>query len=205
MSKKHEEKTADHPSAQPEIVAPPSHEPPKSIDFVIQGLDFTAQAPYAEGHTITKAEASALNQVRVENLRNNFASRVKASMDKAKEEGRELSDEEKDGLQAAFADYEASYEFQGKRQARTPVDPVKREATKMARETISGALRANGIKLDQLPEGKMDELIEGYLAKHPEVSKEAAARVERMKQAANDALEGVDVSQLAQLPAEEVA
>ena len=47
--------------------------------ITIQGVEFTVASPYAEGHTITEAEAKALNQVRAENIRNNCAGLVKAA------------------------------------------------------------------------------------------------------------------------------
>ena len=45
--------------------------------------EFTVSTPYAEGHVITAAEAKALNQVRAENIANNFRAKIKA----AKEDG----------------------------------------------------------------------------------------------------------------------
>jgi hypothetical protein len=46
-------------------------------DVTIAGEVFKIDTPYTEGHTCTAGEASALNQVRHENLRNNFAKKVK--------------------------------------------------------------------------------------------------------------------------------
>src|SRR6516162_3885340 len=45
--------------------------------MTIQGLQFDIKTPYKEGHMITAGEASQLNQVRMENIRNNFASVVR--------------------------------------------------------------------------------------------------------------------------------
>ena len=46
--------------------------------IIIQGVTFNVPTPYAEGHVLATNEASALNQLLHENLRNNFASKVKA-------------------------------------------------------------------------------------------------------------------------------
>ncbi len=51
-------------------------------NIIIQGQTFTASLPYAAGQALTESEARALNQVRLENIRNNFASKVKASLEK---------------------------------------------------------------------------------------------------------------------------
>lgn len=166
------------------------------IDFTIQNIPFEAAAPYAEGHVLSKQEAAVLNQTRVENLRNNFAGVIKKKLEAlSKEEPprTELSDDEIAGLKEEFASYEDSYEFQGKRTSRAPVDPVKREAVRMAKDTITAALRGKGIEPKNLVEGKMEELISGYLDKNPQVLEEAKARVEAAKALANDALAGIDL------------
>lgn len=195
---KHEE----NPAPEPTSVPPGSSVP--TDDVSIQGLDFTYTTPYAEGSVLTKAEASQLNQVRGENLRNNFASKIKAKraeIEKERGEGAEFSEEEVEAFKTAFAEYDASYVFSGIRQARGPVDPVKAKARKMAKETIEAALRAKNIKPSDLAEGKMDELIEKYLGSHPEVLEEAKAQVEKLKSAASDALGGVDLDELKAAPA----
>ncbi len=51
----------------------------KTALITIQGANFNAPQPYDEGHVLTVNEASALNQVFAENLRNNFAARIKRS------------------------------------------------------------------------------------------------------------------------------
>lgn len=192
--------------ADVEHPAPAEAEAPaaKSADFTIQNLEFSASLPYAAGHVLNAAEAATLNQTRIENLRNNFASTIKAKIAEIGKETpprEELSEEEKSELQAQFAEYEASYEFQGKRSTRTPVDPVKREATKMAREAITAALKEKNLTPSQLVEGKMDELIGQYLEKNPQVTEEAKRRVETVKSLAGDALDGIDLSG-AEKPAE---
>lgn len=173
------------------------------IEFTIQNIPFEAAAPYAEGHVMSKQEAAVLNQTRVENLRNNFAGVIKKKIEAiAKEEPprTELSEDEIAALKEEFASYEDSYEFQGKRTSRAPVDPVKREAVRMAKDTITTALRGKGIDPKNLVEGKMEELISGYLEKNPQVLEEAKARVEAAKALANDALDGITLEGIEKEP-----
>lgn len=175
-------------------------------EISIQGLPFTYSTPYVEGSVMTKGEANQLNQVRGENLRNNFASKIKAlktQIEKDRGEGAEFTEAELDAFKAEFAQYDASYVFSGVRIARGPVDPIRAKAKKMARETIEAALRGKGMKPSELAEGKMDELIDKYLESHPEVMDEAKAQVEKVKAAANEALGGVDLDSLKAPPVEE--
>lgn len=177
--------------------------PPPAVtkdEITIQGIPFEYTNKYAAGHSLNEAEANQLNTVLGENLRNNFASNVKKAKEEAGE-GMELSEDTLATLRTAFAEYEQTYVFAGKRAARAPSDPVKAKARKMARETIEAALRSKGIKPADLAEGKMDELIDAYLEKHPEVSDEAKRQVEATKAAAADALGGVDLDSL-KAPAE---
>lgn len=176
--------------------APAAEAPAKTKEITIQNIPFTVNMPYAAGHVLNAAEADSLNQTRAENLRNNFASTIKAKLDELKKETparEELDEAELEALRTQFDTYEASYEFQGRRAGRAPLDPVKREATKMARETITAALKAKNLTPAQLVEGKMDELIQKYLEGHPEVTDEAKRRVEAVKSLATDALDGVDL------------
>lgn len=176
-----------------------------TLSFSSKGIVFELAARYREGDTINKPEANTLNQTLVENLRNNFTPRIAAKLEAiAKAEGaeRDLTEAEKEELKAVFQTYESEYTFQGKRGSRTPVDPVRREAVKMARETITAALRAKEISPKDLKEGQMDELIEGYLKAHAEVLAEARVRVDKAKEAASDALSGVDLGSITKAPAQ---
>ena len=154
----------------------------------IQGVDFDAPAPYAAGQEINEPEAATLNQTLAENLRNNFAAKVKAAKET---NGDNLSDEVIAGLRADFATYADSYEFHGRRATRAPVDPVKREATKIAKSIVLAALRQKKIETKSLPEGKLEELVEGVIGRQPQIMEEAKRRVEASKNVATDALDGL--------------
>lgn len=152
--------------------------------ITIQGLDFEATTPYAEGHVCTEAEAKALNQTRLENLRNNFASKIKA----AKGEGDEVPADAIAALRAEFAEYDASYVFTlasvggGKRET----DPVQAEAKKMARALITASLRDKGRKIKDVDKDTLDNAI-ATLAEREDIQKAAKKAVaERQKAAAVD-------------------
>lgn len=110
--------------------------------ITIAGHRFEVNAPpfVAGPFTLTEGQAHSLNQTRVENLRNNFAPKVKEALNGSSE----LSDSQKAELQAKFDEYAAKYEF-GVRQAgqgRTVVDPVEREMLKLAKDDFTKAFFA---------------------------------------------------------------
>jgi hypothetical protein len=85
------------------------------VSLTIAGSVFTVTPRYHAGHVLNEAEASALEQTRRENLRNNLAG--------------------KEGLtQEDVDEYAASYEF-GVRGAIT-VDPVEKMAMALARTKV---------------------------------------------------------------------
>jgi hypothetical protein len=99
---------------------------------------------YNVGYTLTtEGEAHALQQTFTENLRNNFAGKVKAKL--GDNGNTELTPEDQQALQAEFDTYAAKYEF-GVRQPgagpRTVKDPVEREVRKMAGGAIGERYKA---------------------------------------------------------------
>lgn len=185
MAKKHREAPAESQgtSSTEDTSATPT--------ITIQGLTFAYSAPYAEGQTLTANLAGALNNLRGENLRNNFAARIKALLEPKGGEKREitsLSDEEKAQLQLDFAEYDSKYELSGKRVAKAPIDPVEKEATRMAKEIIDGALRKKGVDKKALAEGQYDGYVQALLANKPEIREQARAYIENLRGAANAAI-----------------
>lgn len=165
--------------------------PSGKMDLTIQGIQFECAAPYAEGHVLTKAESGVLNQTRAENLRNNFAGVIRKKLEELEKETpprKEFNTEELSNLAEQFSAYEETYEFQGKRTSRAPVDPVKREANRIARSAITAALEAKNITVKSLVDGKMEELISQYLDRNPSVMDEARDRIAAAKAAAESAL-----------------
>ena len=93
---------------------------PANQSITIFGLRFNVQSAYSAGHFCTKGEASALNQKRLESIRNHLA--VKA----------------KDGTltQADVDAYAASYAFGKRTPRRRANDPVGAEALELARRLV---------------------------------------------------------------------
>lgn len=145
---------------------------PATREVQIGGAFVTVSLPYAVDHVCTEAEAKALNQTRTENISN-------ALRKKVQELGVEQTVETEDGKtkttyfydDAALAQigemvaaYDAEYIFTmasvgGGRKA---VDPLEKECISIARQAITAELKKKGVKIKDLPEGKMDEFIEQY-------------------------------------------
>ncbi len=163
----------------------------------IQGLLFPFISRYSAGHVMTAEEALVLDQTLAENLRNNFASKIRAKAEeiaKATPEGetpRGFTEEELTSLQNDFQAYAQSYVFRAPRAGSGPVDPIERTARKMAKELVMTALAAKNIKHTSLPEGKMEEFITAVLARKPEIMDEAKRRVEAAKAGAADLLDAI--------------
>jgi hypothetical protein len=93
---------------------------PATQSITISGLRYNVQSPYSAGHVCTKGEARALNQKRLESIRNKLAATAKV---------RALT-------QADVDAYAAWYAF-GERTARGRTnDPVEAEALEMARRLV---------------------------------------------------------------------
>jgi hypothetical protein len=150
---------------------------------VIQGSLFTIAAPYAAGHQLTANEAAALNQLRAENIRNNFAARMKKAIeDKAPELG-----------QNELNAYDETYQFGVRAAGKLPQDPVEKEAYKLAEQAVVNALKARGTKLKELPEGKLDELVLATLEKRPNFREQAAKVIAARKEAVAGAAVDVEL------------
>jgi hypothetical protein len=93
---------------------------PATQSITIAGLRFKVSSPYSAGHVCTDGEARALNQTRLENVRNNLA--VKA----------------KDGAltQADVDAYAASYVFGERTGGVRTHDPVEAEALEISRRLV---------------------------------------------------------------------
>jgi len=139
-------------------------------EVTIQDNKFVVPQPFAAGHTCTENESAALNQILVENTRNNFAKRVKTAVENGTFN---LAD-----MQTELDKYLAGYEF-GVRRGGGPTDPIGKEATSLAKELIKNALRKKGFKLADLSSKRLNELAVEALEKNPDIRKEAESRVKR--------------------------
>jgi hypothetical protein len=155
-------------------------------DISIHDQIFSVSAPYAEGMTISAVEAKVLNQTRAENIANNFRKKVKAAL-----EGTPLKEGDEpltmDTVAREMAEYDAAYNFSMPSAGREPVDPVEREAIKIAKQAIRDALSAAGKKVKDIPEDKFDAAVE-LAAQREDIVKEAQRRVKAQKKSAETAL-----------------
>ena len=137
-----------------EFTEAPSH------NITIQGLVFPARQIFDEGHTLTTVEAGVMNQTRDENLRNNYAAKIKAVMKEAKvEKIDDLPDDAKTKLLADFPTFEEAYEF-GSRGGAREVDPVRKQAILFATDSVKKALQKKGHKLSEVGSDKIREMAE---------------------------------------------
>jgi len=119
------------------------------VNKTINGLEFEISEPYTEGHTISAIEARVLNQTRAENIGNNTRAKIK-EMQEAGNPDQEIFD--------YVSGVDNSYVFTagGVSRARK-LDPVEREAVKIARDLLKAHLANDGRKLTVAPEGMTDE------------------------------------------------
>ncbi len=162
-----------------EFADAPSH------NITVQGLVLPARQIFEEGHTLSAVEAGVMNQTRDENLRNNYAAKIKASMKEAKVDRVEnLTDEMKKDLVAKFPTFEEAYEF-GSRGGAREVDPVRKQAMLFAKESVKKALQNKGHKLSEVGPDKIQEMAEAAVDKYPKFMEKAekvvAARDEAKK------------------------
>jgi hypothetical protein len=154
--------------------------------IIIQGLTFHAPQPYAQGHVLTANEATALNALLAENLRNNFTRRVKARAN-----GRDLAPE--DGaayrLRSEFATYAAQYRLGTG--TTPPRDPVAREATRLATSLVREWLNRRNVQRGELAEGEFDSHV-ARIAALPATQAEARRRVEASRRELASALDILD-------------
>jgi hypothetical protein len=87
----------------------------------IYRYDFTIPKRYAEGHPLTEGEAKALNQLMMENIRNNVAPWVRSA--EAQAPGQVLSLESHEALQVRIETYAIAYQFSVRTRSR-PVSAI---------------------------------------------------------------------------------
>lgn len=115
----------------------------------INGLQFELSAPYSEGHVCSAIEARVLNQTRAENIGNNTRAKIK-EMQEANASEQEIQD--------FVAEFDASYVFTAAGvSASRKLDPVEKEAVKIARELLKQHLAQDGRKLTVAPDGLTDD------------------------------------------------
>ena len=158
--------------------------------LMIQGHVFTVADRYSDGDEINANEASALNQTRRENLRNNFASKVSEKLD-----GREsLTDDELAELQGEFDTYAESYEFGVHTGGGRASNPVMTEAMSIARGKVLEYLKQKGHKQKDIKAATITEKARELIAKYPQIMELAKKRIAETQAAAASELEDVMAS-----------
>lgn len=170
--------------------------PTKTIK--VGGVNLKAPMPFAAGDTIDENEANALNQTYLENLGNNFRTKVAKAKEEQKIEG-DLSDEQAASigraLQADFDKLVADYKLNVRRGGSVVVDPVEREARDIAKGRITDHLKKQGVKLNTVTAEWMNAQIDKVLAspKGEAIREAARRRVELTRNIATDGLDDLDL------------
>ena len=158
-------------------------------EITIQSVQFLVPAPFVEGHTVTAGEASALNQLLAENVRNNFAGKMKAAQSKAEETGTPAEEFTQEHLDAYVAEYEFGVRRSGgSRESSFPPDV--REARRIATDMIKTALKAKNLTIKSVEPEKMEEMVV-QLSGREDVVKEAQRR---LKQVEKISIEDLDLA-----------
>lgn len=144
--------------------------------------DFPIEREYTEGHTLTAGEASAMNQLLIENIRNNVSGWV---MREAKGSA-VLTAEQHSDLAARISEYASRYQFRTRVRARpmNPLDATTRELALQHAETW-------GNKMGFGPDSP--EVHEKYISLryNPQIQEEARRLILQRQEALNSALIGV--------------
>lgn len=115
----------------------------------------TVQSHYGSGHVCSAIEAAVLNQVRIENIRNNIRTRVRS----ADEKGEGAPDPAE--LQA----YADEYSFATKASRGVGIDPVDTEERRLAALAVRAKMDQQGIKRSSIDKdtfnGYVDQVVAG--------------------------------------------
>lgn len=153
-------------------------------EITIAGKKFQVRNPYDEGHALTAGEASSLNQLRHENVRNNMAKAVKTW------------DGTEEGLLQAVDDYDRDYTFsiRAAGEPRVTSDPITTEAKAIAREAIKQKLEASGQKADAKQISAAVEKLLANEVQGPKFRQVAEQRIAERKRLASQAMDDIDIS-----------
>jgi hypothetical protein len=146
-----------------------------TMQMSIEGLVFEVAAPYAEGHTVTEAEAKALNQMRKENIGNN----VRKAIKDLKGDAEEFTAEQAEQATAIVAEKDANYEFTLSSARGTSKDPLEVMATRLAREAVNTEIQRQGQTVKAYKEAnadKYDELV-ASVSENPQIIELAKQRI----------------------------
>lgn len=158
----------------------------------VAGIAIKMPEPYATGHVCTEGEASQLNQVFAENVLNNLRKQITAGVvDEAGNTTREFTEAEaQDILDKYLVSYEMGVRQRG--EAKPTMDPVEREARKLAKESATAYIKGEGGKPKDYD---MDAIADAFFQSNPDVYLAEAKKLLKARENAKDkATTGIDVS-----------
>lgn len=141
------------------------------------GLTVSVPQPYAEGHILTEKEAEKLNHVLADGVRTSLTAKLKR-----------LAEEEGFSAEAHAADFQSyadTYSFVV-RTPRAHVDPVEKEAQKIAKAQVLVAIRKKGGSPSDFSAEQISAYVVTVLKNKPEIREEAARRVNSTREIADD-------------------
>lgn len=162
----------------------------------IMDIEFPVSQPYEAGHTLTEGEAKALNQVRKENLGNNFRKVVKDAIDAAGEGG--TVDEQ--SLKDQFAKLDGEYQFTiATVSASRKLDPVEREVRNLIKSALREQLASETPprKLSDLDDEALESILDANM-ENPDIVKVAKKMVADRQKVASFSLTGAPAPGAAQ-------
>lgn len=158
-------------------------------------LEFSVGQPFEAGHVCTDDEAKAMNQIRAENIGNNFRAKVQATLNGEKDALSESA------LREAFAAYDATYVIKGASvgTGRAQLSPLERECRRIAKGLVVAQLAKPS---DAHPQGRKQKDIEpeafeaqvARFAEHEQVQKLAKKNLREQENLANISLDQAEAA-----------
>lgn len=140
-----------------------------TIQTRIKGYTFSLSHPFEPGHQLTAGEAQALNDLRTENIQNNFRGFVNEQISRLAP-GQLLPQSTLDALQLQLTTYDQTYRFNEK-STRSRTGDIEREALAVARERTLSSPDTSSLSKEAL-----DDLVKVW-AELPAIKEEARLRV----------------------------
>lgn len=153
--------------------------------LTIAGVGLSIAAPFTEGHTCTSNEATVLNQILGENVRNNLSKSVKEAVEKAGS----IDSVDLAALQASIDTYIETYEFgvrRGGGGGRTAMSPEDSFKMAFAKTKVKNGLKKKGHVLKTVAAAEITRLATEALAANPKL---VAAADKAWKASQDDTLE----------------
>lgn len=143
--------------------------------LTIQGVSFedVYSPSYQAGHQCNEVEAEVLNQTERENLRNNFAKKVKAAVEA---NGGTLAPETYEALRLELRQLAENYQFNVRQPRQT--DPVLAIAMDLVLAKLQSALRAQGVKAKDVSTADLKAKAKSMIDANPAILEKARARYE---------------------------